>query len=46
MYLLSMYYRRYELQWRFALFFMSLVVAGAFGGVSAAHLDYFPFKPH
>lgn len=30
-----MYYRRYELQRRFTLFFCSTVISGAFGGVSA-----------
>lgn len=30
-----MYYRRYELQQRFTLFFCSTVISGAFGGVSA-----------
>lgn len=35
LYLISMYYRRYELQKRFTLFFCSTVISGAFGGVSA-----------
>lgn len=35
LYLISMYYRRYELQKRFTLFFCSTVIGGAFGGVSA-----------
>jgi hypothetical protein len=28
-----MYYKRYELQWRFTLFFAASIIAGAFGGV-------------
>ena len=32
-YLISMYYKRYELQWRFTLFFTASIIAGAFGGV-------------
>lgn len=28
-----MYYKRYELQWRFSLFFTASIIAGAFGGV-------------
>jgi hypothetical protein len=28
-----MYYKRYELQWRFTLFFTASIIAGAFGGV-------------
>lgn len=35
MYLISMYYKRYELQWRFSLFFSASIIAGAFGGVSS-----------
>lgn len=35
LYLISMYYRRYEFQKRFTLFFCSTVISGAFGGVSA-----------
>lgn len=34
-YLISMYYRRYELQWRFTLFFTASILAGAFGGLLA-----------
>ena len=34
MYILAMYYPRYELQWRFGMFFPSSTLAGAFGGVS------------
>jgi hypothetical protein len=33
MYLISMYYKRYELQWRFSLFFAASIMAGGFGGV-------------
>lgn len=33
-YLISMYYKRYELQWRMTLFFTASIIAGAFGGVS------------
>lgn len=32
-YLISMYYKRYELQWRMSLFFSASIIAGAFGGV-------------
>ncbi|KAG9768457.1 MFS general substrate transporter, partial [Aureobasidium melanogenum] len=42
LYLLSMYYRRHELQWRFNLFFSASVIAGAFSGLLAygiAHMD-------
>jgi MFS family permease len=35
-YLISMYYKRYELQWRLTLFFSASILAGAFGGVSSA----------
>lgn len=34
-YLISMYYKRYELQWRFSLFFCASILAGAFGGLLA-----------
>lgn len=33
MYLMSMYYRRDELQWRFNLFFAPVILAGAWSGV-------------
>lgn len=33
-YLISMYYQRYELQWRLSLFFSASILAGGFGGVS------------
>lgn len=33
LYLMSMYYRRYELQTRFTFFFCSAILAGAFSGV-------------
>ncbi|KAF5011822.1 hypothetical protein FDECE_2112 [Fusarium decemcellulare] len=42
MYLLSMYYCRHELQWRFNLFFSASIIAGAFSGLLAyaiAHMD-------
>lgn len=32
-YLISMYYKRYELQWRLTLFFAASIIAGAFSGV-------------
>ncbi|CAI9625970.1 mfs general substrate transporter [Alternaria burnsii] len=34
-YLISMYYKRYELQWRLTLFFTASIIAGAFGGLLA-----------
>lgn len=34
-YLISMYYKRYELQWRFSLFYCAGILAGAFGGLFA-----------
>jgi hypothetical protein len=36
-YLISMYYKRYELQWRLTLFFTASIIAGAFGGVSPSN---------
>lgn len=36
-YLISMYYKRYELQWRLTLFFTASIIAGAFGGVRKKH---------
>ncbi|KAL2871213.1 major facilitator superfamily domain-containing protein [Aspergillus lucknowensis] len=41
-YLISMYYKRYELQWRLTLFFTSSILAGAFSGLLAygmSHMD-------
>ena len=41
-YLISMYYKRYELQWRISVFFSASILAGAFGGLLAyalAHMD-------
>lgn len=35
LYLISMYYKRFELQWRFSLFFCSSILSGAFGGLLA-----------
>jgi hypothetical protein len=37
-YLISMYYQRYELQWRLSLFFSASILAGGFGGVSAEYV--------
>lgn len=37
MYFISMYYKRYELQWRMNLFFSSSIMAGAVSGVSTVH---------
>lgn len=34
-YLISMYYKRYELQWRMSLFFCASILAGAFSGLLA-----------
>ncbi|KAI0121318.1 major facilitator superfamily domain-containing protein [Xylariales sp. AK1849] len=34
-YLISMYYQRYELQWRMSLFFCASILAGAFSGLLA-----------
>lgn len=42
LYLISMYYKRYELQWRLSIFFCASILAGAFGGLFAyalAHMD-------
>ena len=38
-YLISMYYKRYELQWRLTLFFCASIIAGAFAGVSILHVE-------
>jgi MFS family permease len=41
-YLISMYYKRYELQWRLSVFFAASILAGAFGGLFAyalAHMN-------
>ncbi|PVI07003.1 MFS general substrate transporter, partial [Periconia macrospinosa] len=35
LYLISMYYKRYELQWRYTLFFASTIIAGGFSGLLA-----------
>jgi hypothetical protein len=35
-YLISMYYKRYELQWRLTLVFTASILAGAFAGVSTS----------
>ncbi|KAF5002528.1 hypothetical protein FGRMN_293 [Fusarium graminum] len=34
-YLISMYYQRYEVQWRMSLFFSASIIAGAFSGLLA-----------
>lgn len=34
-YLISMYYKRYEVQWRMSLFFSAAILAGAFSGLLA-----------
>ncbi|OAL36975.1 hypothetical protein AYO20_03744 [Fonsecaea nubica] len=42
LYLISMFYKRHELQWRFNLFFSAAIIAGAFSGLLAyaiAHMD-------
>ncbi|KAK5468804.1 hypothetical protein LTR20_003150 [Exophiala xenobiotica] len=42
LYLISMFYKRHELQWRFNLFFSASIIAGAFSGLLAyaiAHMD-------
>lgn len=39
-YLISMYYKRYELQWRFSIFFSAGIIAGAFGGLFAYALEH------
>ncbi|TVY78318.1 putative transporter [Lachnellula suecica] len=41
-YLISMYYQRYELQWRMNVFFSASIMSGAFGGLFAyalAHMN-------
>ena len=35
LYLISSWYKRYELQWRFNLFFSSSILAGGFSGLLA-----------
>jgi len=35
MYLISMYYKRYENQWRFNIFFSGAILAGSFSGLLA-----------
>jgi MFS family permease len=35
LYLISSWYKRYELQWRFNLFFSASILAGGFGGLLA-----------
>ncbi|KAL4801269.1 major facilitator superfamily domain-containing protein [Aspergillus unguis] len=39
-YLISMYYKRYELQWRLTLFFSSAILAGAVSGLLAYGISY------
>jgi len=41
-YLISMYYKRYELQWRYNIFFTGSILAGSFSGLLAyaiSHMD-------
>lgn len=41
-YLISMWYRRYELQWRYNIFFTGSILAGSFSGLLAyaiSHMD-------
>jgi len=35
LYLISMYYQRYEVQWRMSMFFCAAIIAGAFSGLLA-----------
>jgi hypothetical protein len=37
-YLIAMYYKRHELQWRFNIFFSASIVAGAVSGVCIAYV--------
>ncbi|KAL4864278.1 hypothetical protein BDV12DRAFT_205800 [Aspergillus spectabilis] len=39
-YLISMYYKRYELQWRLTLFFTASILAGAVSGLLAYGMSY------
>jgi len=39
-YLISMYYKRYEVQWRFSLFFTGSVLAGSFSGLLAYGISF------
>ncbi|KAJ5412652.1 uncharacterized protein N7487_007011 [Penicillium crustosum] len=39
-YLISMYYKRFELQWRLTLFFSASIVSGAISGLLAYGLSY------
>ncbi|OJJ07268.1 hypothetical protein ASPVEDRAFT_56698 [Aspergillus versicolor CBS 583.65] len=39
-YLISMYYKRYELQWRLTLFFAAAILAGAVSGLLAYGMAY------
>ena len=39
-YLISMYYKRYEVQWRFNLFFTGSILAGAFSGLLAYGISF------
>ncbi|KAF9892315.1 hypothetical protein FE257_002092 [Aspergillus nanangensis] len=39
-YLISMYYKRYELQWRLNLFFSASIIAGAISGLLAYGMAY------
>ena len=42
-YLIAMYYRRYELQWRLNVFFSASILAGAVSGVRVLRI---PLKIH
>lgn len=39
-YLISMYYKRYEVQWRFNLFFTGSILAGSFSGLLAYGISF------
>lgn len=40
LYLISMYYQRYEVQWRMSLYFTAAILAGAFSGLLAFAIGY------
>lgn len=42
-YLISMYYKRYELQRRFTMFFSASIIAGAIGGLFSLFIQSIPF---
>lgn len=37
-YIIAMYYKRYELQWRLNVFFSASILAGAVSGVCLSHV--------